>query len=345
MKVSIIVGNGLNYLIEDIIRNFDDSKYPDFSVTKNQIANSVKEITSLWTKFDELFQELKKKAPKLSEEELIRLIYSVLDIFSNIKIFEKVLKPEDIEKIKDVFGQFLIQKIREISDEFRQHEDTAGYKHLKKLFPTFGEQIKSIAEGAGITQLNFYTTNYDGILDTLLTGYPHGFIFKDGFSDKVDDNLLRLWAPFVFFETFTISHLHGSYKYTRQFGTTYKLRTNKQNDDPVMVFNNPDFKLEKINNDNILSEYYHNLSQDLKDKNRLIIIGNSMTNEPHIKAIIKNYYNIEGNTIYIASRNPSKIHDQIKDVYHYNVVLRKTEEIKTMDGLVVLLKDLMTHGR
>lgn len=346
MRVPIIIGNGLNYLLEDIVRSYDDTKYPaHFPVTKIQIADSVREITQLWKKFDELFAELKQKAPKLSEEELIRLIYSVLDIFSNIKIFEKVLKQEDVQKIKDVFGQFLVDKVRQISNEFREHQDSDGYKYLKRLFPSFGADIQKLVDENGIQKLNIYTTNYDGILDTLLTGNPYGFIFVDGFSKRDNPDLLTIWPPYIYDSKMTISHIHGSYRYIRQYGTTYKLRTNGENTDPVMVFNNPDFKEEKIKNDNVLGEYYHNLTTDLKESGRLIIFGNSMTNEPHLKDLIKTYFNNEGNTIYICSRSPEQIHEQIKKVFQFNVVYKSTGQVKTIEGLVEIIKDVLTHGR
>ncbi len=37
-----------------------------------------------------------------NDEELIRMIYAVLDFFSNLKGFEKVLEPTDLDKIKNV---------------------------------------------------------------------------------------------------------------------------------------------------------------------------------------------------------------------------------------------------
>jgi len=35
----------------------------------------------LWKKFDDLFAELSKEYPKLTQEELLKMIHSVIDFF------------------------------------------------------------------------------------------------------------------------------------------------------------------------------------------------------------------------------------------------------------------------
>jgi hypothetical protein len=152
-KPIFLIGNGFNFLIADILKKQIETDELFCGADSNliQTEKDIREITALWKKFDDLFEELSKEYP-LSQEELLKMIHSVIDFFSN---FEGLLKffsdkeeyrkyREYLEKLKKLMNKVLLEKIIAISEEFRQHEEKAGYKNIKKLFPDFGEEFRKI---------------------------------------------------------------------------------------------------------------------------------------------------------------------------------------------------------
>lgn len=320
MKTILLVGNGFNYMVESWINNLpEDFISSKIEENKNEITQKINEITKLWQKFNDIFEEIKQKNPKLNDEELIRIIYSVIDLFSTMSGLEKIMGKEKLSQLKSLFDSLLLEKIRDIALEFKRHHESVGYKNIKKLFPDFGKNFHQILVDNKVDYIHIFTTNYDGILDTLLTNEPSGFIFKDGFGSTISDRLLQFYEYNISFNKI-ICHLHGSYLYEKNFGITYKLKGNLENTDPVMIFNNPDFKEDIIKKDTVLLEYYQILESDLKDADQLIIFGNSMANEPHIKNLIKKYGNREHLKILIFSTNPEKVSEELKNFFDYDII-------------------------
>lgn len=61
MGVTLLVGNGFNYLIENIIRQYNPALVPkDVKEELDTLAQDIHNITGLWKRFDNLFAELKK---------------------------------------------------------------------------------------------------------------------------------------------------------------------------------------------------------------------------------------------------------------------------------------------
>lgn len=340
MKTVLITGNGFNYMINGWIDNIPDENLLKLNVgSKNQIKNDITEITTLWQKFNDIFDEIKKNLPQLNEEELIRLIYSVIELFSNLPGLEKILDTRKIEELKNIFNSFLLDKIREIAEEFRNHHESTGYKSIKKIFPSFGKKFSELLKSKDIEFFNIFTTNYDGLLDTMLTGDPRGFIFQDGFSNYTE-NLLTISEDNINFNKL-ICHIHGSYLYKREFGYTYKLKNKLKNTEPIMVFNNPDFKEQIINRDNVLARYYHILLENLKVADNLIILGNSMKNEPHLKNLISKYANRNNLNLYVCSTNPQKIADELKTHYCYTINTINTKDFKDEDTFLSFISNII----
>ena len=117
----MIVGNGFNYLVSDLIRNYENQR-PSNEEELQEIAKSIDGITRLWERFDDVFRDLREKSNGLNDEEVIRMIYTVLDFFSSIEGFKQILQQEDIESLKNIFDGFLLNKIREISNELTKHQ-------------------------------------------------------------------------------------------------------------------------------------------------------------------------------------------------------------------------------
>lgn len=326
MKTILLVGNGFNYMVESWVNNLpDDFISSKIDENKEELTQKINEITRLWQKFNDIFEEIKQKNPKLNDEELIRIIYSVIDLFSTMSGLEKIMGPEKLLQLKSLFDSLLLEKIRDIALEFKRHHESVGYKNIKKIFPDFGKNFHQILMDNKVDYIHIFTTNYDGILDTLLTDEPSGFIFRDGFGTTMSDRLLQFYEYNINFNKI-ICHLHGSYLYEKNFGTTYKLKKNLENTDPVMIFNNPDFKEDIIKKDTVLLEYYQILESDLRDADQLIIFGNSMVNEPHIKNLIKKYGNREQLKIIVFSTNPEKVSDELKNFFDHEIIEFSTKD-------------------
>lgn len=345
MKTIFITGNGFNYMVNGWIKNLSSEQFDSLHLpNKQEIINDIDKITSLWKKFTIVFEEIKQKNPQLSDEELIRLIYSVIDLFSNLPGLSKIMNDKQIDDLKNLFSSFLLDKIREIAQEFRFHHESVGYKNLKKIFPQFGSNFNKILEtklknSDGDGYFNIFTTNYDGILDTLLTGDPRGFIFKDGFGSH-DGELLILKDENVNYNKL-LCHLHGSYLYKRSSGYTYKMTGNKPNIDPIMVFNNPDSKEEIVRKDNVLSRYYNIFSDSLKTANNLIILGNSMKNEPHLLKLLKEWGNRSDLKVYVCSTNPKNISDKLKDSYTNDIIEVNTTKFINQEKFLEFLEEII----
>lgn len=342
MKVASIIGNGFNFLIEDIIRNWEGPLPKYLSNQPNALADKIHEISKLWEKFDTIFQELRGKVHGVNDEELIRMIYAVIDFLSNVEIFEKVLTKDQIQNIKNAFDFLLIERIKEIASEFKDHQSEQGYKDLKKLFPSFGESFNTVLDRNGVSNFDFYTTNYDGVLDTLLTKNPRGFLAVDGFGN-VDGypHHLKLYDD-NFNSKIKCLHMHGSYRFEKKYGITMKTKSNAENADPVIVFNNPDQKEELIYRDTVLNEYYYRLSKSMKESKKLIIFGNSMQNEPHLKKKIFNEFNSSMKSIHICSRSPEMIESKLL-TSNTKIVLWSTRNIKTIEGVIDLFDQIIKH--
>lgn len=354
MKIIFLVGNGFNYLIEDIIKHheFDNGGTPDELKHKRETSQGISNITALWKKFDTVFAEFethfKERGMKISHEDLVRMVYTVINLFSSMPGLSQVLAPEDIGKLRDIFSKFLLDKIREIADEFMEHHNSGQYGEIRRYLPTFSSNVQAILMENHVQKANFCTTNYDGILDTLLTKQPKGFITDDGFrSTTPPSSVLDIYPSYLSSKSLVLTHLHGSYLYTKRFGKTYKTNDYSSNDEPVMVFNDPKMKREIIRSDSVLWSYFLKLNGDLKEFDKLIIFGNSMSSEPHIKTLIQNNFNRPNTVIVIASRSPEKVTRELeamhegKPVYTGRIVEKSTEGIRDSDSLFALIRDMI----
>ena len=340
-NVILITGNGFNYLISDIIKNIPHDKIPNnINIPVTDITTGISNITNLWQKFDKVFSDLKTKSRgNLNEEELIGMIHSVLDLFSNISGFEEILQPSQILQIQQIFDSLILTELKNISEEFRQYHDSEGYKAIKKLFPTFGKKFQNMLQEKCLN-FNIYTTNYDGLLDTLLTDNPCGFIFRDCFSKKINDDFLTIEPKYLQNNRYILAHIHGSYLYQRYFGHTYKQKRASLNNSPIMVFNNPDLKKTVITNDNVLNLYYDKLKSDMGTFDKIIIIGNSMKTEPHIKSLIREHFSKRQNTeILVCSPTPSDIKKELEPYFSNSIIEINSTTIKTDMDLIAMIEN------
>jgi hypothetical protein len=360
-NVVFIIGNGLNFLVKHIIdelpiRKLEAARY----LRRSDLSANLGKITVLWKKFDAVFEELRQhfveKGNKISDEELIKLISSVINFFSNLSGFEKVLKKDDIEKLRTILDGFLLNQIVDIANEFREHEAKKAYSGIREYFKNFEAEFDKSTNKHDVKKVFFFTTNYDGILDVLFFTHPSGFNKEDGFrniSSKSDDiaeaalagSFLGFFPKFLQEKKVVLCHIHGSYKFVKNFGKTYKIIGTRKNTRPVIVFNRPDAKNYVISNDNVLSEYMRLFTQVLQspDTKRLVILGNSMEAEPHLKAAIRDYFSIKRTEkeIVLVSREPNKIAIELDNFYKGNIIEKSVAGIDTEEDFIELFDSLL----
>lgn len=360
-NIAFIVGNGLNFLIKHII---DELPIKELSPTRvlrrNALSKNLGEITVLWKKFDSAFEELREhfvaKGNKISDEELIKLISSVINFFSNLDGFEKVLSREDISKLRVVLDGFLLKQIIAIADEFRQHEGKGAYGGIREYFKNFEAEFDKLSTHYGYKKTLFFTTNYDGILDVLFSRQPFSFTKEDGFRSisknsedfaevKLAGVFLKFMPRFLYERKLILCHIHGSYKFIKHFGKTYKLIGTRENTRPVIVFNRPEAKEYTISNDNVLAEYMRLFVQTLQspDTKRLVIFGNSMEAEPHLKDAIRDYFSVKPGKkeIILVSRDPEKIEIELADYYKGDIINKSVRGVNTENDLIQLFDYLL----
>lgn len=346
-QISFIIGNGFNYLINDIVRNYPVSPFSpwpsNIRSTKDSIISEIGKITSLWKKFDELFEELKEKNPQYDAEELIRMIYSVIDFLSNIDTFQKILSPTLINEIKKSFEFLLIDRIRDIAKEFSYHESSQGYKDLKKLFPNFGKDFEEILKKYSVNQCDYFTTNYDGILDTLLTLPDYKYLANDGFQRSSMPDYYELNDLSLRSSKIRGLHIHGSYKFEKLQGDTYKIGKSIENSEPVMIFNNPQFKGDLVRKDTVLNQYFYTLSNSLRNSDKLIIFGNSMKNEPHIKKAINSFFTGVDKKLFICSDKPDAVKKELTRYFSGKPIECPTNGVSNMNDLFQVFEFILAH--
>jgi len=347
-----LVGNGFNFLIADILKyQRENNKECDFFADNiEQLEKDIREITTLWRKFDDLFASLEKEYPKLNKEQLLKMIHSVVEFFRNFEGLEFFFSNKEMETInhldtlKKLMDKTLLKKIVTISEEFKRHEEAKGYSNLKQIFPKFGVRLKELLKKHEYNRVSIFSTNYDGVLDTLLT--DNGFLFVDGFK--------RIEGDLVFCEEqlessdFKMLHLHGSYKFEERYYATVKLLKGRSNENPVMIFNNPNLKEKLIKENDVLREYYYFFEKELESCNKLVIIGNSLLNEPHILRLLNKRVKSDENKpefkLYIIDKTPKSVEENIKmEVKNIQIEQYGTIDIKSTKNLYELIETILTQ--
>jgi NAD-dependent SIR2 family protein deacetylase len=347
-KTVFLIGNGFNNIIANLVRNAPNSNLPDnIKDTQEATADNIIQITKLWEKFDKDFDELAKETGQNNQEELIETIYAVINFFSSLERFSSVIGPERIEELKGLFGNFIVDKIVDIAKDFREHENLQQYKNLKWYFPILPMAVSALLEDKD-RKINIYTTNYDGVIDTILskpydrTTQTSGFQGGDGFTRRNPFNalLLNFVSEHMDDKQMLIMHMHGSYKFTKYAGMTNKIKGVQENNQPVMVFNRKKVKGRIVKSDNVLSAYFERLRNDVKEAQRFVILGNSMITELHIKEMLK--ANLSPSTeVVVCSREPHKIAAEIAGFVTNPIIEKSTTGITNEAELIAFFDELI----
>ncbi|MBB6068038.1 hypothetical protein [Methanococcus maripaludis] len=246
--------------------------------------------------------------------------------------------------------------------EFLNMEKKGEYNKFYNFFNkngSFGESLRSLIPEN--SNLHIYTTNYDGLLNYLFMDGKN-YILKDGFSDKYtylngkyekyysekQPDLLYYYGASIM-DNLCIP-LHGTHKFVLKDEKTYKIGKYNIPEDtselkPVMIFGNPNKKLELIKNDFVLKNYFEIFEKSLKNCSKLVIFGNSLESDPHIvKAILDNFD--EKKDLIIVDYNESccnSVKNRLEQNKPYNIKFEETKDVKTKEDLLNLFEELIIN--
>jgi NAD-dependent SIR2 family protein deacetylase len=342
MKVVMLVGNGFNCQIASLISNLSGESLPkDLETSPKDILTNLNILSQLGFCPDGTYGEINPDHTILMKEENIRVIRSFI---------QSAGLESDTLDWKAAAKKYLSLKLqelrREVGERFRRYQHQGGYSDIKKLFRYFGDNFIKLLDENDISKIHICTTNYDGVLDTLLTTSrgKDAFLFKDGFGNGKSEYFKEIKTHSFNQLNQYLFHLHGSYKFQKQDGETFKISGHLKNDKPVIVFNNPDLKEWIINKDRVLCAYFEKLKSDLKTFDRLIIYGNSLINEPHIKKAVQDNFNRPNTNVVICSLNPEEVEKEIKPYYSQRIYKVATQKITSEKELLHLFDQLFKEN-
>lgn len=337
MDTVTIAGSGLNYILASIVKQYSQDE-PNYHFKKEceQIHHDLLELNSLWGELDDILSNSTSAFPSKNGEEIIQYYHSVLEstLFRNL-----TSRDYNVDYSAESHQNLLQDEIKRISYRFTEFKKRGGYRSIKKLFYNVGESFFNLLTKNNIGKMHIYTLNYDGVLDTLLTrkgNQGKEYLFKDSFyfSEFQPWRLRNL--PYL------MAHLHDSYKYRKGLHSTSKVNRDIVNDNPAMIYNNPKLKETFIKADPVLRAYYNQLIADLQTHQRLIILGSSFKTEPHLKHLIKKYFNRPNTELVVCSDKPEEIVSVLMPHYDFPIYTQSTGYVKSEKQLVELFDRLLS---
>jgi len=324
-KVLLIVGNGFNHLLLNIVRNYPFYRMPKvIKTSRDRMVEVIERITYLFSEFK--FLDILKENHNANDWEGGLTGYNKnCELLDNHKLLNE---PFAIGTILKQNMHLLVQnQMKIVADKFSNSESQGSYKDIKRLLPSFGIKFMDRLRSNGITDLSIFTTNYDGILDTLLTDQSNNFLFQDSFGYSDIQNTLKFHPQYLYRSHFSMFHIHGSYKFLEKNGETFKIKAGMKNENPVMVLSGADSKEDIISSNHVLSSYYKKFISNLNEYDRVIIFGNSLNSEPHLKKAIKENFDRIGTELVICSNNPNKVEEQLTGYYNQFIYKFSTDDV------------------
>lgn len=249
-----------------------------------------------------------------------------------------------IEKLKEKFNNSFIENLWEIVLKFVEQEKNGFYKSLTSFL--YNNDLREFNPCKHIKRkkISIYTTNYDGIAEIILGYDGESISLPDGFRLCPSSS-----ADFVCFNenefnedsiSSKLFHLHGSYKffvystYTSYMHREIKVRSshlsfieqNQSNLEPILVLNAPKLKRKQIKKYLCLEKYLHTFEKDLHGSDTLIVWGQSLINDPHIKGFItKIFSGNNGKEVIVVDTNSNHALKNI-DGININFINPKKED-------------------
>jgi hypothetical protein len=316
---TFLIGNGFIKHLQKVVCNEIEShpsERSNLEFYQNHVLHGLEQVDSLFGEFDNLEREL---ASILGlEDKSLELVYHLTDdVISWYRTKSKYHKAEFnlkqcLDSISLVGQQLVNEKIIPIVEKFEDQEIECLYRSISQWTENkIGEEIDIHLKRTG-NNLGVFTTNYDGFVEQFLrtsNSKNQGFLFKDGFAGD-SSHPLTLYKPHFNYNRF-IGHLHSSYKYGWNGNQWVKFRTSRssRNVDPLIVYMKPSQKKRFIDNNPVLRAYWIHFEKWLNNTEELVIYGNSLNSDPHIKDVIKESLSKDA-SVYIADINAQKVYDE-----------------------------------
>jgi hypothetical protein len=340
MKILLLIGNGFNHLLLNIIKNYPLYRLPrNIKTNQDKIVEVLGQIIYLY--YELPLEELKRTVKASDWEESLSGFNNYCEFIDKHKLHGDP-KPLGMF-MKHKMDELVKSSMRNVASKSNLAERQGAYKDIKRVFPSFGLDFKKLIDCNGVTDLSIFTTNYDGILDTLLTDQSGNFLFRDSFGFSGTQGVLKFNPYYLNKNRLSIAHLHGSYKFYEVNGETFKLKGTIFNENPIMVLSSPELKENVLIGNNVLSAYYDRFKNNLREYDRIVIFGNSLNSEPHLKKAIKENFNRIGTELVICSNSPDKVEQQLKGYYDQFIYKFGTNDVMRERDLLNLFYQLFNE--
>ncbi|MBG0769531.1 hypothetical protein [Methanococcus maripaludis] len=380
-NICFIIGNGFNHLIKEICRNkveyYKDNKIPhhldrklgeerpigikirkvDNKKELNNFLINFEKLINLWDEPERPFSDLVYnlnlllKDHNLTTEQIIGIINKTSEFIENKLSNESSVKNFHVKDLSLKINSILIyDALKNCSDRFQDYENNGNYTILRELFRDekgyFGKCFDELIKNENI---HIYSTNYDGIIHSILSYYVEtkstlNYFGADGFINgdfqtwvlQRNRNLLLL--------------LHGSYRFMLNEEsninkpTTYGYDLSEKNH-PIMVYNDPCLKMDVIRNYYVLNYYFEIFKESLQNCSKLIIFGNSLKSDPHIVKAISNNFDKEKELIIVDYDEDccKSVENILKEHCQFKIKFEQTKEIHTTEELLNLFEELIKN--
>jgi NAD-dependent SIR2 family protein deacetylase len=334
MKIVCFIGSGFNNMLADIVK-----PYNIYTADDTPLHEKLGTLNNLWNQLELLFVPFHEFIPNRYGEQMLEAldgIQTMLHKTASIgNIGSRFSKPTLITA-----SHLIKEEMRKVGEHFTRFERNDGYAAIHKALPNFGRAFDNLLCNRFVSDLYICTTNYDGIVDSLLTYYcreskGRKFILKDGFIYS------RFNEEFFRNARYKIAHIHGSYRYF--IGTSYTEKLNKGiiNTNPLMIYDNPIRKESAILKNDVLSANYRELKRQLAECDKVITIGNSFRTEPHLQELIKRDFNRPNTQMVVCSNKPNEVVSVLEPYYDFPIYTKSTECVKSEEDLIELFSELL----
>ncbi|PRY14912.1 hypothetical protein CLV24_103151 [Pontibacter ummariensis] len=338
MKIVCFIGSGFNYMLADIVKSQSIYTKDDIPLHEKLIS-----LNNLWYQLEPLFLQFHEFIPNRHGELMLEALDGIQ------AMLQKTATRGNASSLVDQSPLFtanllIKEEMRKVGEHFTMFERNEGYSTIHRALPNFGRAFNGLLRSQLVSDLYLCTTNYDGIIDSLLTYYcreskSSKFIMKDGFIHG------RFNESFFRNSRYKIAHIHGSYRYFQGNNYTEKLKKETINSSPLMVYDNPIRKEATILQNEVLAANYRELRRQLTMCDKVITIGNSFKTEPHLQRLINTHFNRPNTQLLVCSDKPEEVVSELEPYYNFQINTQSTEHVKSEKQLIGLFDRLLSAKR
>ncbi|MFD2246823.1 hypothetical protein [Pontibacter ruber] len=335
MKVVCFIGSGFNYMLADIVKPQTDLTIGNITLYEELIS-----LNNLWQEFDYPLLQLGSFIPDRRGERMLEAVENIQSILQKSSTIGNKINSTD-QSPHAILDIFIKEHIQRVGERFTKFEENGGYSKINRVFSNFGAAFTSILQKNHISEFYLCSTNYDGIVDSLLTYYckhemKRKFILKDGFINE--DFYCDLFRRY----NYKIAHIHGSYRYFDGPNRTIKVGKAIVNEKPLMIYGNPYRKESSILNNHVLKVNYLELKRLLSSCDKVVAIGNSFNDEPHLLDLLRSTFNRPETQMIVCSDKPHVVASVLEPYYGYTIHTQSTKHVQSEEQLIKLFSKLLS---